>query len=176
MGDIHTDTRIKNVDRKIVNNRALSVRRTKNYKLLSKIIFNNEIYPGLLCINPEDVSTLFNKDLTIHKFEEGAPEILNNDSMIYYLLEVDQKIAGFCAWMLLSNQKNYVVDIGIYKKFRGKIGYHLGEMSLQKFKREVSDDIVYASVKEGNKPSLFYSQSMGFKKVFNKNGFICLGA
>jgi len=175
MGDIHADTRIKNVYRKIVENHALEVRRTKNYKVLRKIIFNNEIYPGLLSINPNDESTLFDKNPKICNLEEYAEDVLNNDSMIYYLLEVDQKIAGFCAWMLLGNQKNYAVDIGIYKKFRGKMGYHLGLMSLEKFKREISNDIIYASVKEENKPSLFYSQSMGFKKVFNKNGFICLG-
>src|ERR1041385_830185 len=172
MGDIHADTRI-NIERKIINNHALQVRDSRNYKVLKRIIFNNDIYPGLLSVHSDNSSILFSKDLKANKI--NAEVMLNNDSIIYYLLEVDSKIAGFCAWMLLDNKKNYVTDIGIYKKFRGNIGYNLGRMSLEKFKREVEHEMIYASIREDNRSSLFYAQAMGFKKLFQKNGFICLG-
>ena len=115
-------------------------------------------------------------EIKIHSFENNAESILNDEAMIYYLFRVDLKIAGFCALMLLNDEKNYVVDIGIYKKFRGKIGFHLGKMALEKFKREINDAKVFATIKDSNRASLFYTKSIGFKKIYHRNGIVCLGA
>src|SRR5438045_1278498 len=117
MGDIHADTRIKNSDKKVIGNHELEIKITRNYKILKKIIINDEIYPGLLSATPEVIASHFGDEIKIHSFENNAESILNDEAMIYYLFRVDLKIAGFCALMLLNDEKNYVVDIGIYKKF-----------------------------------------------------------
>ncbi len=147
---------------KLMNKRKLKVQKTENYKLIKNILCNEDIAPNLISFKYENME-----------------KMLNNELMTYYLFIVDENIAGFCAFKDLKDmcnvEGNYAVDVGIYKKYRGKIGYDLGQMALKEFNEKFSPNKIFALIKESNRASLYYTKKMGFKLLMKQDEYCILG-
>lgn len=141
---------------------SLKVERTFNYKLVKSILFNDDISSNLISFK-----------------YENAEQILNDPSMIYYVFIVDNNIAGLCAFKDLKEMSNvvgnYGVDIGILKKYRGKVGYELGKMMLDIFNQTFVPNKIFALIKNENRASIYFTIRMGFKMLIKQNEYSILG-
>lgn len=145
-----------------MNKEKLIIKKTNDFNLIKSILCDDEISSNLLSFKYENME-----------------EKLNNELMIYYIFLVDGKIAGFCAFKHLKDicniDGNYAVDIGIFKRYRGKIGYRFGEMMLFEFNKTFSPNKIFALIQDNNKASILYTRSMGFKPLVKENGYCILG-
>jgi hypothetical protein len=131
---------------------------TKDAETIKKVIFSDGIREDLLQGQVK---------------QDHAP--LFNDQVIWYLFKVNEETAGF---LVLTNVQDEIWsgDIAILPKFRGKIGLELGKMALKKhFKEQKCSDLV-ALIKKKNRKSLFYTLSLGFKKIGENKDEYILGA
>lgn len=127
--------------------------------------------------NDKDIikRTISHKDI-INKAFTTMPKIdeyINylHERHICYLLKLNGETKGIAIFMQASepyeNQQNYVVDIGIYKSARGKIGKKLSILGLQKFFDSYRCDHLYGFINIDNRPSYLHALWCGFRKVSN---------
>lgn len=142
-------------------NRSLEVIESRDFKAISDLILHDDISNGLL-------STQTDRNLVKYESEER----LDNDSIIYYLLKVNDENAGFCLFLHLSyneiediNDGCYLVDVGILKKFRGKLAIELAKIAYNKFINEINPQRLFGIIKIENKKSLYFAMKVGFELI-----------
>ena len=145
----------------ICANRRLNVIESRDFKSISDLILHDDISTGLLSQNA---------DKTLLKNE--SEERLDNERILYYLMKIDDENAGFCLFLNLShgdpndiNEGCYLADIGILKKFRGKLGFELAKIALNKFLNEIKPERLFGIIKIENKKSLYFAMQIGFKLI-----------
>lgn len=140
----------------ICSDPSLKVIETRDFKLIKDLILH------------EDISkTLLSENCDVNE------EKLAKEYAIYYLLMIDEEIAGFVVLLDMKEIFNvsncYLVDIGFFNKFRGKFAYRLAKIALNKFMKEIQPDKLFAKVKKTNKPSLYFAMETGFKIICRDN-------
>lgn len=138
---------------------SLSVNESRDFKAIRDLILHDDISSGLL-------SPQTNKEIVFYESEER----LDNEYIIYYLMKVNDEIAGFCLILNLFNhdehdEKCFLVDIGILKKFRGKQAYQLAKIALNKFLDEEKPNRLLGLIKIKNKKALYFAMKVGFEII-----------
>jgi len=159
MGDVYT-------------NPSLSVIESRDFKAISDLILHDDISNAIL-------SQTTDRDLVKNESEER----LNNDKVVYYLLKINDENAGFCLFLNLSHEDKddiadgcYLADIGILKRFRGKLGFELAKISYNKFLNEIKPERLFAIIKIENKKCLYLALKIGFKLIKKNDVYYFLEA
>jgi len=118
-------------------------------------------------------SIVTHKDI-FYDIMQGQTEIdkktLSCGDKLFYLLKIDGEIAGI---IIITDTKHdfFMVDIGIFIKFRGKSGFKLGEEAIKKYIEKNGYKNIIARIDKSNRKSLFYSIYYGFRKLFEDNKY-----
>lgn len=104
---------------------------------------------------------------TKDKLDKYIDEIGENH--ICYLLIYKHEVAGVGVCLNLercmSLKEIYVVDIGFFKEYRGKIALKLSKLALQKFFKENKCKKLVSSIYKSNKKALLNAKWCGFKHL-----------
>lgn len=132
------------------------IEQTKDKELIKEIISNKEIING------------FTEEENIDKYINRI-----NENHIFYLMNYDNNIAGivcFCDYSKESCKEGaYTVDVGFYKKYRGKTSINLAKICLQEFLNNFNCNLLVATILKNNKPAYVNSRWIGFELIGESN-------
>lgn len=154
MGDIYADS-------------CLKIERTYDLNLVRTLIYSEDL---------EELSTFNNA--TKAQVEEG----LSDERKEYYICYCDNNIAGiviflnFTEYDELAIPNTYFVDIGIFKKFRGKIGWDLARLMLNIFFNNHYVYKLFAVVSANNFGCISFAKKLGFGVIERENNYFLLEA
>lgn len=113
-------------------------------------------------ISHEDILEGFTEKEKLDDYINGIGE-----HHICYLLIYKHEVAGVVVCLNLERCMNlkeiYVVDIGFFKEYRGKIALKLSKLALQKFFKDNKCKKLVASIYKSNKKALLNAKWCGFE-------------
>ena len=115
-----------------------------------------------------------NKKWLIENNCDISKESLKNDKIKYYLLQKDDKDAGFCAF-LDAGDGIIVGDVAILEDYRGKIGKWLSIMAIKAFLKNNNCKSIITRINKENKRALVFTKWLGFVKFREDQQYIYLG-
>lgn len=128
------------------------VQKIRNKKLIRELISHEEIIEGF---TSEDKLSNYIDNLGKHH--------------ICYLMLYRNEVAGISIILNLEDglgEKNtYIVDIGFYKNYRGKVALKLSQMALEKFLKDYKCDKLLAIIKKTNKAAVLNAKWLNFEIV-----------
>jgi len=143
----------------VCSNRCLEVIESRDFEILERLIFDEDIIKGLLSEN--------------YLYQENK---LDNEKFIFYLFKIDNDPIGICILHNVSeifdSSGIYWVDIGFVNEIRGKFAYKLALMAKKKFFTEINPNKLYTRIKVENKKSIFFAMRAGFV-IINRNSEYC---
>ena len=123
----------------------------------------------------EEIS--FNNEIKQELMSENTTKLIDNgEKYLCYLFKVNNKYAGLAFFAFPAVlERVALVDVAIFKEFRGKIGKKLGKMSINKLFNETDINIVLGRIRKSNRKSLFYSLICGFNKLKETKDYYYIG-
>lgn len=92
---------------------------------------------------------------------------------VCYLMKVNGDVAGIAVLLHLEDafgdKNTYVVDIGFYKKYRGKLALSLAKMALEKFHKNYNCRKLIALIDRKNKAALMNAKWLNFAIISKTN-------
>ena len=131
----------------------LQAQETKDSELVARLIKEPEIIDGFT--NATELQEYFNAFVS--------------ERHIYYVMKMNQEIVGVAVIMNMQDgdelPDTYIVDVGFFKKARGKIAKMLCIMALNNFINTHRVKKLYAFVDSKNKAAYLNAFWCGFKKI-----------
>lgn len=128
------------------------VQKIRNKKLIKQLISHEEIIEGFTA--PEKLDKYIDN--------------LGKHHICYFMLYKNE-VAGIAISLKLEDglgEKNtYVVDLGFYKDYRGKVALKLSRLALEKFLKGYKCEKLFAIIDKTNKASLFHAKWLNFEIV-----------
>ena len=145
---------------------SIKIENISDIEKIKKIIFHPDIKDILIFLDDS------NKD------ENFIDKHLKDSRKEYFVFYVDDEVAGILMILNLSGFDNcsniYFYNVGIYKKFRGSIGFKIGQLTIDFIKINYDIDYLLAITKVSNVGAVCFSKKIGFEIIEKENGFFLL--